>query len=363
MSTQTTTLTYKCPNCGAPLKFSSETQNWACEFCLSTFSEEELKVTQSTEETGIPAPEAVPAGEGSPENLPHIPAGTTVYHCPNCGADMITNKGTAASFCAYCGSPAIFPETLSGDFAPEKILPFRYDRKEALEALEQLCKKKPLLPPDFHRSHHIEKVTGIYVPFWLFDWKMDVDLSASCQKVSTWSDSRYRYTKTDHYQVERKGVLTVEGVPTDGLQRMDDSMMDALEPFDYDALCDFSFSYLSGYFAERYDVDKDASWARAKARMEPTARQLAEQSINNYTGRQLRHFSIADREKEGHYAMLPVWLLSTQYRGQNYLLAMNGQSGKMVGKLPMSWGQLAKYAGKWGGIAFLITLIGGMLLC
>ncbi len=356
MEKQTTTLTYHCPNCGAPLCFSSESQNWDCEFCLSSFTEGELKPTEAAEQAASPSTDSGESGENS------APDKMCAYRCPNCGAELITEQGTAASFCAFCGSPAIFPESLKGDFAPEKILPFRYSREEAIKALEELCKKKPLLPPDFHRSHHIEKVTGIYVPFWLFDWKMDVDLLANAQRISTWSDSSYRYTKTDLYRLERQGSLSIKGVPTDGLQRMDDEMMDALEPFDYEALTDFRYSYLSGYFAERYDVDKEASWQRAKARMEPAARQLAEDSLKGYTGRQISRFHLQDREKESHYAMLPVWLLSTQYRGKNYLLAMNGQSGKMVGKLPMSWGQLAKYTALWGMGAFLITMIGGLFL-
>ena len=296
--------------------------------------------------------------QNTEENVENV----TSYSCPNCGAEMITEENTAATFCAFCGSPAVFPKQLSGEFAAEKIIPFKFTKEQAVEALKKLCREKKLLPKDFSDQNHIEKITGIYVPFWLFDCKMKVDMEASAQRIQTWSDSKYRYTKTDFYRLEREGDLEVRGVPTDGLQRMDDQMMDALEPFDYTTMCDFEMSYLSGYFAERYDVDKEASWTRAQERIYQTAKALTEDTLRGYVSTQVKNFNTKVYEKNTHYAMLPVWILSTQYKGQNYLFTMNGQTGKMVGKLPMSLGKVAKYFALYGLGAFLVTLLGGMLL-
>lgn len=347
-------LTYHCPNCGAPLKFSSESQRWDCEFCRSSFAAEELQKmeeqqTEQSSDSGAAKEETQTTGARS-------------YSCPSCGAEMITEEGTAATFCAFCGNPTIFPKELSGDFQPEKIIPFRYTKEQAVAALEALCKKKPLLPSDFSSKQHIESVTGIYVPFWLFDCSMNVRMDAMAQRVRTWSDMNYHYTKTDHYRLEREGRLDVQGVPTDGLQSMSDDMMDALEPFDYSTMTDFQLSYLSGYFAERYDVTKEASWPRAESRIEQVARSLTEQTMQGYVSRQITNFRTSVYDKETRYAMLPVWLLSTNYVGKTYLLAMNGQTGKMVGNLPMSKGKMAKWFGIVAGAAFAICMIGGLLL-
>ena len=343
-------LTYQCPNCGAPLTFHSDSQRWDCEFCRSSFTLEDLQhLENKAEETQQAATEEEAAK-------------ATCYVCPSCGAEMITEEGTAATFCAFCGNPAVLPQELAGDFAPEKLIPFRYTKEQAVAALETLCKKKPLLPKDFSNQQHIESVTGIYVPFWLFDCDMNVRMDAMAQRVHTWSDSRYRYTKTDHYRLEREGILQVEAVPADGLQRMSDDMMDALEPFDYSTMTDFQFSYLAGYFAERYDVDKEASWPRVQTRINQAARSLTEQTMSGYVSRQVSNFSTQVLEKSTRYAMLPVWLLTTSYKGKTYLLAMNGQTGKMVGNLPMSGGQMAKWFGICAGAAFAICMIGGLLL-
>lgn len=348
-------LTYHCPNCGAPLKFSGESQRWDCEFCRSTFAAEELQKIEEQQQAEQPLNRET-AKKKTESN------GAKSYSCPSCGAEMITEEGTAASFCAFCGNPTIFPKELSGDFQPEKIIPFRYTKEQAVAALETLCKKKPLLPSDFSSKQHIQSVTGIYVPFWLFDCSMNVRMDAMAQRVHSWSDGNYRYTKTDHYRLEREGKLAVQGVPADGLQRMGDDLMDGLEPFDYSTMTDFQFSYLSGYFAERYDVSKEASWPQAERRIEQAARSLTEQTMQGYVSRQITNFQTSVCDKETHYAMLPVWLLSTNYDGKTYLLAMNGQTGKTVGNLPMSKGKMAKWFGIVAGAAFAVCMIGGLFL-
>lgn len=306
--------------------------------------------------------ETVNNQENSQQNSEENVESATAYSCPNCGAEMITEENTAATFCAFCGSPAVFPKQLTGEFAAEKIIPFKFTKEQAVEALKKLCKSKKLLPKDFTDLNHIEKVTGIYVPFWLFDCKMKVDMEASAQRIQTWSDGKYRYTKTDFYRLEREGDFEVCGVPSDGLKKMDDAMMDALEPFDYSTMRDFEMSYLSGYFAEKYDVDKEASWAKTEGRIYKTAKALTEETLKGFVSTQIKDFNTKVCEKHSQYAMLPVWVLSTQYKEKNYLFMMNGQTGKMVGKLPLSWGKVAKCFALYGFGAFLVTLLGGTLL-
>lgn len=350
-------LTYHCPNCGAPLKFNGESQRWDCEFCRSSFALEELLAQEEKKQAT-----AEPCEQGEQTKTEETHSRVKSYACPSCGAELITEEGTAASFCAFCGSPAVFPKELAGEFHPDKLIPFRFTKEQAVQALHDLCKKKPLLPKDFAQQQHIESVTGIYVPFWLFDSRMDVRLSANAQRVHTWSDWDYRYTKTEYYQLFREGSLEVKGVPVDALQRMDNEMMDALEPFDYTAMTDFQFSYLSGFFAERYDVDKETSWQRAEGRISKAARSLTEQTIRGYASYQITDYQKNVLEKESRYAMLPVWLLSSRYKDKTYLLAMNGQTGKMVGKLPLSLTQVAKWFGIVAGAAFAVCMMGGLLI-
>ena len=214
-------LSYQCPNCGAPLEFNSETQHWDCKFCLSSFGEEQLEEynrqhSQEEEQTQ----------EDSGEKK--------CYFCPNCGAELVTDDVTVATFCTFCGNPSVLPKKMEGEFHPKALIPFKLDKEQAKQALYDLCKKKPLLPKDFTSHSHIEKVTGIYVPFWLHDSYVNAQMKAIGKRIHVWRTKDVEYTKTDVYDIVREAAMTYRNIPTDASKQMNDDMMDALEPFSYD---------------------------------------------------------------------------------------------------------------------------------
>ena len=93
-------------------------------------------------------------------------------HCPNCGAQLITDDSTVATFCTFCGSPTVLAGRLEDNFEPKRLIPFKLDKKAAEEALFALCRKKPLLPKDFTSKAHIEKVTALPAPYWPHDCEL-----------------------------------------------------------------------------------------------------------------------------------------------------------------------------------------------
>ena len=335
-----TTLTYDCPRCGAALSFNSDSQKWDCAFCNGSFTAEEMEEIlrqQQAAQVDDPLEQCEGAGEDHAEEV-------TVYTCP------------------FCHNPAVIAGRLEGAFRPAYVLPFVLKKEHALQALEGLCKKKPLLPRDFTATHHIEKLSGLYAPFWLFDCQVDASLSARAERITSWSDSSYRYTKTDVYQIERAGEISFSHLPADGSKGLDDSMMQALEPFNFGQIKPFSMAYLSGYLAERYDESARDLAARVHQRIESTSRMLLRDTVAGYTNVSPGNCSVSMRSERADYAMLPVWLLNTKYKGETYHLAMNGQTGKMVGRLPMSKGRLAAWFGGVSGILFAVSmLIGGLI--
>lgn len=361
-------LTYQCPNCGAPLEFNSESQRWDCKFCLSSFDQEQLAAIEKEKTAGEtqeekPQPEQKNWGKTTEaEQQPKQEKQATVYICPNCGAQLVTDNVTAATFCVFCGSPAVFPQQLSNAFAPKYVIPFQLKKEDALEKLHNICKKKKLLPGDFTRSSHIEKVTGVYVPFWLFDCQAQGNLFANAQRVRTWSDSRYHYTETSYYTVERSGKAGFNHIPVDASSKIDDNIMDALEPFDYSQLTDFKMPYLSGFLAEKYDQTSSQVQPRMETRVRQTLRSLLEETIHGYTSKQVTNCNINIDVEAQEYALLPVWMLTTQYRGKTYLFAMNGQTGKIVGTYPLSVGKAALWFAGITAVVSVIAFLGGLLL-
>jgi hypothetical protein len=166
------------------------------------------------------------------------------------------------------------------------------------------------------------------------------------------SDNSYeqfneRVTETKHYRLHREGTVAFERIPADGSSKMPDDYMDSIEPFDYGDLKPFSVAYLPGFLAEKYDVPVEECAARADERARNTARQAVINSAGFVNATPVREEMDLRRGKVD-YALLPVWMLSTRYEGKNYLFAMNGQTGKMVGDLPSDskrwWEHFIKFA-------------------
>ena len=255
-----TALTYLCPDCMAYLRYDGKEQKWVCDYCGGKFTREELE--QRGTETKQDDYEVKPRAEAAEntaeisyhyeenitetdEDLSHLRA----YHCPSCGGEIVTDDVTAATFCVFCGNPTILPTQLEGEYRPSAILPFETDKEDARKAFLQLCKGKRLLPKGYTSEQRLEKITGVYVPFWLFDCKADFDYHATGENVITWSDTRFIYTKTDLYHIHRAGTMEFENIPLDASEKMQDDLMDALEPFHLEKKKPFDMSYLSGFLA------------------------------------------------------------------------------------------------------------------
>ena len=351
--------TYQCPNCNGPLHYDSKLQKLKCDSCGSVFTTEEIDhfcEKKNAEAVGIDdekeQAEAAQTLQWSQEEAKHMRA----YHCPSCGAEIITDETTAASSCPYCGNPTIVPSQFEGSLKPDYVIPFQLTKEEAVNRLKDFYKGKPLLPKAFRNDNHIEEIKGMYVPFWLYDGNAHVHVRARTTRVFTHSTSREMITITEHYLVIRDGNVEYHDVPADASSKMPDDFMDSIEPYDFSKMVPFQMSYLPGYLADRYDVTSEKDADRARIRMKNTAIREAQSTVIGYASYLPEEQSVSIQPQGVHYAFLPVWMLSTQYHGRNYLFAMNGQSGKMVGDdLPNDYGKLFLYF-------ILITVIGTIIM-
>ena len=187
------------------------------------------------------------------------------------------------------------------------------------------------------------------------------DSSYAATRVFTATRGNERITTTEHYQVRRSGTVRFEGIPVDASSKMPDEHMDSIEPFDYSDLKPFSTAYLPGYLADKYDEDAEKCADRADQRARATALNVMSDSVKGYATCIPTHENVRLRRGSVKYALMPVWMLSTQWKGQNFLFAMNGQTGKLIGDLPISKGRLL---GWFAGIALplmavLYVLLGG----
>lgn len=342
---------YKCPCCGAEVTFDSTAQKMKCPYCLTEFEMESLK--QYDEEL---SKEASDMDWQLDESLQWMAEdGMKLYSCQSCGGEIAADDNTAASFCPYCGNPVVLKGSIAGSLKPEYIIPFKLDKKAAEAKFAEHLKGKKLLPKVFKTQNHIEEIKGIYVPYWLYDSKATARMRYKATKLRTWSDKNYNYTETSYFAVMREGDIAFSHVPVDGSSKMADDLMESIEPFDFKEAVPFQSAYFSGYYADKYDVDKETNANRANERVKKATSDRFMQSVVGYSSVIPDGGSIQLQGGKVSYAMYPVWILTTKWMGQDYLFAMNGQTGKFVGNLPMDKNLLKAYIAKTFGIFAVIT--------
>ncbi len=329
-----TTLEYKCPSCGGAIEFDPTAQKMKCPYCDSEFEIDVLKALDEEERNTPPDKMEWETSAGT-EWLDGEQDGMRVYTCQSCGGEIVADATTSATSCPYCGNPVVISGQVAGDLRPDFVIPFKITKKQAKEALKKHYQGKKFIPKSFKDENRLDEIKGIYVPFWLFDAGANARINYKATKVRHWSDTKYNYTKVSTYRVRRGGRIAFEHVPVDGSSKMADDLMESIEPYSFDGAVDFQSAYLSGYLADRYDVSPDDSIGRANERIKTSTEQVFLSTVEGYNTVSAESSSIQLENGVAKYALYPVWILNTTWQGNKYTFAMNGQTGKFVGDLPV----------------------------
>lgn len=345
-------ITYKCPNCDGGLVFDPESGKYVCEYCVSEFTQEELEKnaeegTQTTEESA----------EQPTEDT------AVIYHCPSCGAQIITDETTAASFCFYCHNPIVLSGRLSGEYLPDGIIPFKITKDEAAERFKSWIEKKKFVPRGFYSPRQIEKMSGVYFPYWLYDCEMDGTMSGEATDLRVWCVGDTEYTETKRYEIRRSGKMRFHNLPKTALNKAQNAMLKGIFPYDFTAFEKFHMGFLSGFQAEKRDIEKELLVKEMQRECEEYAQKRLRDTIDGHHSFVMKDHNSMRKEEHFQYALLPVWVLTYRSRGNQFsYFAMNGQTGEICGKLPLDYKKL----GLLGVIVYLavlvLFLIGGWLI-
>ena len=313
----------KCPRCGANIKFNPTSQKWDCEYCGSSFTLDEYnKETKKDKETTKKTSKAKNDGE------------YVEYTCQNCGAQIITEPTTSATHCVYCGNTTLINSRLEGEFKPDKIIPFKSTKQDAIDAYKGIVKRAWFAPKEFSNERNIEKITGVYVPFWLFDSSSSGRLEAIANVTHSHRSGDYIINNVDEYLCKRAGSQEFIDVPADGSSKFADDIMEGIEPFNAEEYTTFDKAYLSGFLAEKYDQASEKVHDRAIQRIKNTFEQNLRNTVTKGISRVV-NFNVNQKEGNVEYALLPVWMLNIKYENQYYTFAMNGQTKKCIGNIPI----------------------------
>ena len=355
---------FKCPCCDGAIEFDSGSQKMKCPYCDTEFEVETLtsynEALQQDKDDELYWETA--AGQKWTEDEQ---TGLRSYVCTACSGEIIADATTGATACPYCDNPVVMNEQFAGLLKPDLVIPFKLDKKAAKEALKKHYSGKRLLPKVFKDENHIDEMKGVYVPVWLFEADADAHIRYKATRLRHWSDSNYNYTETQHYSVIRAGNLGFNWVPVDGSTKMEDALMESIEPFHISGAVDFKSAYLAGYLADKYDVTAQQSEERANNRVRNTTEGAFAATVTGYSSVVPVATNIQLRHGKAKYALYPVWLLNTSWNGKKYTFAMNGQTGKMAGDLPLDKGAYRRWlfglTGLVGAVAFGLSYLIWML--
>lgn len=350
------TVSYKCPHCTAPLSFQPGHDKVTCEYCGNEFEISTIKsLFDKEQERAAKAAEAQEAKwdtESAGQEWDEDASALRKFTCSSCGAELVCDENTMATECCYCGNPTMVPSRFDGMLKPDYVIPFKKTKKEAVEALKAFYKGKTLLPSAFTANNRVEDIQPMYVPFWLFDSQVTASAAFRAETDRVYETGDDVVTETSVFACERTGTMKFERIPVDGSEKMDDAYMESIEPFDYSELVEFNAGYLTGYLADRYDVDAESSVPRADQRVETSAVAVLEGTVEGYHRVNMTEHFVSKEDGKVSYVLAPVWILTTKYHGKPYTFMMNGQTGKMVGSLPYD----KQKAGMYFGISALIML-------
>ena len=307
-------LEYKCPCCDGAIQFDSATQKMKCPYCDTEFDvdtlkgyDEELKDEKPSEMEWT-----TPGGSWAEGET----AGLHTYSCKSCGGEIVGDDTMAASACPFCGNPIVLTGQFAGALRPDLIIPFKLDKKAAKAKLQEHLKGKTLLPRVFRSQNHIDEVKGVYVPFWLFDSDADAQLRFTATRTRSWSDSKYDYTETNYYSVRRDGTLGFDAVPVDGSSKIEDDLMESIEPFAMQDAIPFQTAYLAGYVADKYDVTAEDSIERANRRIRRSTEETFQQTVTGYDSVKVENSSIQLPWRQGKVRAVPGLAAEHQLAGR-----------------------------------------------
>ncbi|MCR5590247.1 MAG: hypothetical protein K6F73_01815 [Lachnospiraceae bacterium] len=328
-----------CPACGATMRFDPETGKMICDWCGTTaeIEKEESKEEATAEEAAKPAKDVIEGFDFESLNDQAVDASAEavpIYHCKSCGAELIAPPEQISMTCPYCGSNVVLTQKVSGKLRPDGIIPFKIDPKSLPEHMTKYYKDKVLLPRKFFTGGKMDKVSGVYVPFWVFSGNISGELTFSGTTSTSSRSGDYIITETSVYDLERKVSMDFSDVPVDASGKVKDQMMDSIEPFDMSEVVGFDMRYLAGFTSDRFDEAKKSIANRAKKRMFSTAESAARSRILGYddvkkTG---GHLTASVNAK---YILIPAYFFKIDFDGKEYEFAVNGQTGKVAGTLPI----------------------------
>lgn len=320
---------FKCKNCGGNTVYSPKHHSMFCPFCESEKSEQRTN---------------------------------DAYHiqvCPDCGGELAIEEHTSALQCKFCDNYIILNDRVEGEYCPDRLIPFKLSKEMVKNLMKDKFKKCVFAPTDFLSEARLDSMSGEYVPFWMYDYDTHCVYQGEGVKIRTWRTGNVEHTETSYYDVIRDMDIEYSDIPVDASEKMPDNIMDLMEPYHYGEMVAFTPEYMSGFHGEKYNMTSEVVEPRAREKMAKSADALLKQTTGGYVRLTPRVKNINGKNDRIRYCLLPVWKYVYTYKDIMYPFYINGQTGKIVGKVPVSGKKVCAYgATLWATLTGILLLLG-----
>ena len=316
-------MVFKCKNCDGNMVYHVEERKLYCPYCNSMDTEK-------------------------------VVTGNSIGKCESCGGEWSVGDYELSAKCPYCSQYIIYDDRVKGEYEPSKILPFKVGKAQAKTLIRKEYQKKMYAPSSFLAEANLEKMEGYYVPYWLYNYGVNVDFRGTGYRERVATGDKYDNVVGAAYRVHRNFDASFRRVPVDASLNMPNQIMDDLEPFDYTQFQSFDAKYVSGYLGEIYNFDDTVNEFRALEKMRKEAEGLLNKSLSNFKAMITIDKKVEVNKRQTEYMLMPVWKYLYTYRGKEYNCYINGQTGKVIGEAPFSKGKLVAFS----GMAFWLALLG-----
>ncbi|MBP5252269.1 MAG: hypothetical protein J6Z21_00615, partial [Lachnospiraceae bacterium] len=321
---------FVCPNCGANINFDPGKQLLHCDFCDTDLSPDSVIQKDDAVESTYTESEADANSETGFKEYT-----TTIYTCKECGGEILAYDNTVATFCSYCGASTVLSSRIGKERAPEYIIPFKITKEQSAELYKKAVKKALFAPAYMKEDTVIEKFRGIYMPYWIYDFKENRPASLRGQEDHRSGD----YIIHTHYDINTNVDAEYNGLAYDASSQFNDNLSEAIAPFDFNTAVPFNTTYMSGFYADA--ADTDAKLYADQARMIVTAdiyNNIArDPAVKKITLKTDSMSNLAPEKTESRLGYFPVWFLSCKNKDRITYAVINGQTGEVATDIPIDF--------------------------
>jgi DNA-directed RNA polymerase subunit RPC12/RpoP len=313
--------TFLCPQCGGHVEFNPQENRLTCRYCGYAPKAEEERSAADAERSML---EVLPTESGH-----RWAASQQHLHCQRCGADSLWPPEQKAIECPYCGSHQLISSAETEALVdPQAIAIMQIEEQDAIRRVQDWFGRGWFAPDDLTQAAKRRILHPAYYPFWTFDGTLE--LHWSCE-VNEGGSNQYQNW------VSRTGVECelFNDVLIPGLERLNLKELRKLGPYNLMDVVEFKPEYLAGWPALTYDrpLAKASLMARERV-VRDLRRHLHNRVMPGQQKRRLQPGGVNWVDMTFKYVLLPLWIGTYHYQGQEYQVIVNGQTGKVSGEKP-----------------------------